>query len=150
MKKKQNEDPYMKIFLSDIALRDSCYECNFKGIKRNSDITLADFWGIEKIMPEMDDDKGTSLLMLHSKKGEELFNNIKNDIKYKEVVIEDAIKFNTSMIKSSTKNKKYDLFWDNVDKYKIEKLTKIVGIKTTYLNKVKTKIKKILKLNITK
>ena len=137
--KKQNEDTYMQIFLSDIALRDSCYECNFKEIKRNSDITLADFWGIENIMPEMDDDKGTSLVILHSKKGEKLFNNIKDDIRCKEVVLEDAIKFNTSMIKSSNKNEKYDFFWDNIDKYEIEKLAKITGIKPTYLSRIKKK-----------
>lgn len=60
--------------------RPSCYDCPFKGFPQKSDITLADFWGIENIDPTMDQDKGTSLVMVNSKKGEQLFNEIKNDI----------------------------------------------------------------------
>src|SRR5690606_22917336 len=53
-----NRDLYMRVFLEDICLRPSCYNCQFKTLNRESDITLADFWGIQKICPEMDDDKG--------------------------------------------------------------------------------------------
>ena len=56
----------MKIFLQNLSLRDSCYDCKFKKYNRISDITLADFWGIDNIMPEMNDNKGTSLVVINS------------------------------------------------------------------------------------
>ena len=66
-----NKDTYMNLFLSNVILRPSCYECQFKNINRISDITLGDAWGIKKIAPEMDDNKGTSLLLVHTEKGME-------------------------------------------------------------------------------
>ena len=74
------KDLFLKAFLSNLCLRKSCYECAFKSLHRQGDITLADYWGVEGIHPEMDDDKGTSLILVNSKKGEILFNNIKKII----------------------------------------------------------------------
>lgn len=53
-----------------VYCRPSCYECKFKGYPRMADISLADFWGIEKVDKSMEKDLGTSLLMINSKKGE--------------------------------------------------------------------------------
>lgn len=63
-------DLYMKGYLKpNNFARPCCYDCGFKGLPRYGDITLADFWGINKIIPEMDDDCGTSLVLLNSDKG---------------------------------------------------------------------------------
>lgn len=48
-------DDYMKLFLCNICLRPSCYDCKFKSLNRPSDITLGDCWGVESYMPDMDD-----------------------------------------------------------------------------------------------
>lgn len=61
---------YMRLFLSNIILRPSCYSCAAKGGKSKSDITIADFWGIEKIFPECNDDTGYSLILVNTSKGE--------------------------------------------------------------------------------
>lgn len=63
------DNPYMKAFLQDITLRPSCYACKAKAGRSHSDITLADFWGIETVVPEMDDDKGTGMVFLNTAKG---------------------------------------------------------------------------------
>lgn len=64
------ENIFMKAFLSDLILRPSCYTCPFRGINhRQSDISIADFWGIQKVFPEIDDDKGVSLVFINSEKG---------------------------------------------------------------------------------
>ncbi len=52
------QDPYMRLFLSDVILRPSCYHCPAKGASRVSDLTLADFWGIQNVDRTMFDDKG--------------------------------------------------------------------------------------------
>ena len=63
------ENPYMNAFLSNLSLRPSCYDCPAKAGKSGSDITIADFWGIEDVLPEFDDDKGISLVLSYSEKG---------------------------------------------------------------------------------
>lgn len=108
-----NEDLYMKLFLKDVALRPSCYECKFKKKRRRADITLADFWGINNVIPGMNDEKGTSLVIVHSKKGEKLLSSISNNIKCELVDFEMAIGHNKSMIKSANiENRREDLIND--------------------------------------
>lgn len=63
------EDPYMQMFLNNICLRPSCYECKFKAVHSQADITLGDCWGIEEYMPEIDDDKGVSVIFVHTENG---------------------------------------------------------------------------------
>lgn len=74
------EDSYMRLFLNDVCLRPSCSACRFKGIPHLSDITLGDAWGIENTMPRMDDDKGTSVVLIQSKKGHELWEKLQSSM----------------------------------------------------------------------
>lgn len=61
---------FMKGYLDcNLYLRPSCADCRFKGVERSSDITLADFW---RISGELDDDKGTSMLMINTPAGRQL------------------------------------------------------------------------------
>ena len=73
---------YMKMFLRNYILRPSCYSCRFKSINRASDITLGDAWGIESTFPQFDDDKGVSIILLHTNKGRELFKQISGATEY--------------------------------------------------------------------
>lgn len=62
---------YMRAFLQDVILRPSCYACKAKAGRSHSDLTIADFWGIQKVFPDMDDDKGTSMVFVNTPKGAE-------------------------------------------------------------------------------
>lgn len=104
------EDPYMQVFLRDLCLRPSCYDCAFKTKYRQADITLADFWGIDKVLPEMDDDKGTSLLIIHSEKGTRLFHDIENSLTSQLVNLDDVLKYNSSMLKSVSLPRNREIF----------------------------------------
>lgn len=68
-----------------VYCRPSCYDCKFKGYPRMSDITLADFWGIEKINRSLEKNLGTSLVMVNSHKGQIFFESVKSRINYVEV-----------------------------------------------------------------
>lgn len=69
---------YMNGYLtSNLYIRPCCGDCQFKGVPRKSDVTFADFWGIEK---ELDDDKGTSMLLVNSEKGRELFSRVRDNM----------------------------------------------------------------------
>ena len=114
--KSSQQDPYMRSFLRDLPLRPSCYNCAFKTKQRQSDLTLADFWGIEKVCPELDDDRGTSLVILHSEKGGELFETIKGGLNFCEVEVDDAIKYNSAMTMSAPPNPQREEFIRTLNK----------------------------------
>lgn len=95
------DDLYMKLYTNNYISRKSCSECGFKGHKRTSDFTIGDFWGIWEIDPVMDDNQGTSLVLIHSQKGKNLFETIQDRIKYKQMTLEQAIFQNKSLIESS-------------------------------------------------
>lgn len=142
------EDSYMKAFLSDLCLRPSCYDCHSKSLERESDITLADFWGIENVAPDMDDNKGTSLVLINSEKGEKLFDAIKDGIKYKEVDIDEAVRYNSAAYKSAEKPKTRDKFMKEIMEDDFEKTVKKhtkVNFFNRNLRRLKTIVKKIIK-----
>lgn len=84
------ENPFIMMYRSNCLLRPSCHVCPFSSVKRSSDITIGDFWGIEKISPGIDDGMGTSLVMLRSKRGTELWKNLQNRFYYFECSREAA------------------------------------------------------------
>ena len=98
-----DKDLYMQLFLNNLCLRESCYRCKFKTIHRKSDITIADFWGIEQINPELYDNRGCSLVIVHSMKGERLIIEISNKADLVAVDLERAISNNKNAIKSARK-----------------------------------------------
>lgn len=72
------EHPFMKGFLYNLFLRPSCYHCPVKNFSSGSDLTMADGWGIENYLPEWNDDKGISLLVPHTAKGDNLVNQLRD------------------------------------------------------------------------
>ena len=118
--------------------RPSCYECPFKGFPQKADITLADFWGIEKIDPSMDQDKGTSLVMVNSDKGQKLFDAIKGKIEWRQFTMDDARAGNPAMdgsLKSVKPNR--DEFFRDLDKYPFEEVAKRHFPLPTWKKKIK-------------
>lgn len=92
---------YMNLFTEDYITRESCGNCKFKGYSRSSDITLGDFWGIWDIAPEMDDNRGTSAVLIQSDKGQRFWSQIKGRVRYKRVELEEVSKQNSSLITTS-------------------------------------------------
>lgn len=88
------ENMFMNVFLSNLCLRPSCYACPAKSGKSGADITIGDFWGIEKHMPDFDDDKGCGLCLLHNEKVDSL---LKAGCELKETTKANAVKDNSSI-----------------------------------------------------
>lgn len=104
-----SENHYMKAFLQDIILRPSCYNCKAKGCSSQSDITIADFWGVNTIFPEMDDDKGTGLVFVNTDKGMTLLDFTQFDVK--ETTYERVKSLNPACYCSSKIHPKRKLFF---------------------------------------
>ena len=142
-------DHYMKGFLYNLYLRPSCYNCHSKSINRNSDITLADFWGIDNILPEMNDDKGTSLIFVNTEKGVKLFDGISEKTVYQKVDYREAVKYNSSAYVSVHKPKYRDKV---IKKINCRNFDKIIERYTTtsFLGKCRIKLNIIFKSIIKK
>lgn len=135
--------------------RPSCYDCHFKGFPQKADITLADFWGIENVDKSMDQDRGTSLVMVNSDKGMKLFNSIKDKIEWRQFTMADARKGNPAMegsLKSAKPNRKQ--FFEALDKEPFEIVAKkyfppVPSFMNTIKNKIRAKlsvVKRILSI----
>lgn len=142
----KDKDPYMQMFLRDYCLRPSCYECMVKKEKM-SDLTVADFWGIKDVAPEMNNGLGTSLVLIRTKKGQEIFNYISCEMKLKEVTYEAGVKGNPAEYKSCVRPSQRDTFFDDMYTMSFEELEGkyATPIKYSLKTRAKRKAKKIMK-----
>ena len=105
----------MRGFLANIYLRPACYGCKCKDGVSRSDLTIADFWGIQNIMPDFDDDKGVGLVLVGSGKGKQMLKNIGLETRLSNM--EDAVlRFNKSYMESSSSHPKRNDFFNFVSK----------------------------------
>ena len=144
-----NDDLYMRGFLSNLYLRPSCHNCNFKTFNRSADITLADFWGVENVLPDMYDSKGTSLVICHSDKGKKILKNCSDGLTVKEIDVSSALQYNSSMIKSATANANRNKFFENFAIVPIDVLIASC-LKIPVFKRISKQLKAILKRIIKK
>lgn len=142
----KDKDPYMQMFLRNYCLRPSCYDCAAKKVKM-ADLTIADFWGINDVAPEMNDGNGTSLILIRTDKGMKEFETISSKLKLKEVAYEDGVKSNPAEYKSCCRPSQRDTFFEDMDAMEFEELEKKYAspIKVTFKSRVKRKIKNTIK-----
>lgn len=135
-------DSYMIGYLKYNAfMRPSCYDCKFKSEFHNSDLTIADFWGIEKIDSTLDQDKGTSMILVNSKKGMEIFNKITSNINSREIISEKVFKENVCMKNSVEMTQcRIDVF-ENIDNMEYDELSKKFFPEPKFLEKIKINIR---------
>ena len=119
------QDPYYQLFFQNISLRPSCYKCPAKGFSSGSDFTLGDFWGIQKFLPEFDDNKGVSLLMANTQKTIQLLGQL--NIKSVEVDYDIAIRSNPSANHSVAEPKQRKAFFAD-DNFTMNRLKKFSGL----------------------
>lgn len=140
-----NNDVYVKGFLKNLYLRPSCYECKAKNFTSNSDISLADYWGVEKYHKELYDDNGISLVIVNTKQGQKIWNQIINNLKFEESDLNYAIENNPCIVRPVIINKNRTKFFNMIEKndleYSIEKC-----LKDSLYKRIKSKIKVFLKV----
>ncbi len=76
------QDSFCRVYFRNYTIRPACSSCEFCTVNRESDMTLGDFWEIEKRKPEMDDGMGTSMVILHSEKAKKIWEEIKKEFRY--------------------------------------------------------------------
>ena len=113
----QREEPYLYGFLQNLYLRPSCTRCdNLRGAHHVSDITIADLWGVQEICPELDDDRGLSLVMVNTQKGREALDGCKAAISAFAVDKGPMMRFNPSIEVPANAHEKRKAFFDAYSK----------------------------------
>ena len=143
----QQRDRYMNGFVGNLFLRPSCGRCSFKGIGRCSDLTLGDCWGIWDSHPEFDDNKGTSLLMIQSPKGQRLWNSVCHGFDTLELTEEAVTKYNPSAMYASEPRANRAEFFARLEGGEPldELLEDLLAPKTPPVNPIKAFLHRLLK-----
>lgn len=137
------EDPFMQMFLKNYCLRESCYHCGVKEAGSCSDITIGDFWGVERAAPEFDNALGVSLALIHNEKGKRLFEQVKSGLDVKQVDYSAAIAGNSAYNDSVGRPAERDRFFADL------RLKKWKRLERKYLQeKFRTKIKRKLSASV--
>lgn len=131
---RENQNPYMKGFLNDLYSRICCYDCKFKGLNRESDITLGDFWQVGNMIPDLDDDMGTSIVFTHSEKGNALVQSVieRPDIKFCKVEASAVVEGNPMIRESIKLSKKRNKFFADWEELSIENNVTLCLRKSVY------------------
>lgn len=137
------DNPFMLGFLSDIYLRPSCYACKCKNGVNHSDMTIADFWGINQVAPEFDDDKGVGLVLLNTKKGEDYFSRLSMNVLPS--TLEQAHFYNGGFNEHTKAHPKRDKFFMLIENGKIVKSAVEICLRLPFKHRVVRMAKRIVK-----
>ena len=137
-KRNNNISAFMNLYYSNNITCDACFDCHFTSVDRVSDLTISDFWGIEKESPEFEDALGVSMVMLNTSKGKALFDTLEGQ--YVEANIENAKQ--PQLNHPTEKPDGYDAFWQAYKVKGIDYAIKTFGLPKTNL---KSKIYNLLK-----
>jgi hypothetical protein len=121
MTESSRKNAFMKGFLYNLYLRPSCYKCPSKSLKSGSDITLGDYWGIQNIMPEFDDDKGVSLVLINSLNGKYIYDQLDKD--HRESNYNSVLLGNKGLEKSAFIPKERNIFFQ---KWQTDKIIPLI------------------------
>lgn len=139
------ENPFMRGFLANIYLRPSCYDCKCKNGVSHSDLTIADFWGINHLMSDFDDDKGVGMILINSEKGQNMINNLDLDIR--ETSLSDAMRLNGGFREHIEIPYKRKLFFVRYDKIGVSSAVETalhISIADKIIRKMKRKLQELI------
>ena len=132
------DNKYLMAFVRNLTLRPSCFSCPAKAGKSRADITLADYWGIEHFVPEMDDNEGSSVICCNTQKGEAFIKHL--NIQMEQVDYQKSIYYNSCIFKSSNEPVERQQFWSG---YKCQGIKALLSLKSKKQNILKRVIKRL-------
>lgn len=101
-------DPYRRGYHWNYYERPSCHDCKFKGFPRCADITLGDFWGIERVDSSLDHNLGTSCILVNTEKGAVFFDQARINMAIKEFKLDQVLAGNREPLMTPIAYPKYD------------------------------------------
>lgn len=143
--KKRRSVAYRNIFYSNLSIRPSCYHCKYATISHPADVTIADAWGIKTAKPEFHDNRGVSLLLVNSEKGQEMLEQIEKECETAKLSLTDMMQPN--LREPSKPNGDREKFWSAYRQGGIERIVKnygAVSVGKRMKVRIKYKVRQIL------
>lgn len=134
---------YVRVFYNRCALRPSCYACPYTTTERRTDITIGDFWHIEETIPDFYDENGNSLLLIHTDRGEKLFEMIREKLEYRASDIKQCWQANLEA--PTERPGQRDKFWNDYHEKGADFIMKKYGT-TSVKTKIKNKLVKLMSI----
>lgn len=132
---------YLRSMFLSWNMRPSCFQCPFKKAKRISDFTLADAWGVFHSTPDINDNKGLSSVIVHSNKGLELWNILKDKIDSVQVSIDDIAAGNSNLITNKPQTGDRRRFYETLNVNSKEAFLNLCSIrKAPLMQRIKNKL----------
>lgn len=132
---------YTNLFYKHVMIRPVCKICKYTNIQRISDITIGDFWGIDKAVNNFNDNRGVSLVLVNTKKAELMFNEINKDLVISESNIKNCLQHNLQ--RPTKMSDEREEFWNDYKERGFEYILNKYG-NYTILNRIKSKIRSLL------
>lgn len=117
-----NADTFLRGFLSELYNRPSCHDCQCRDLRSGSDLTIGDYWRVNDKFPEMDDDLGTSLVLVNTSVGDHLLQSVVPDIDLVKSDFADALRANPAIKSSASANQKREKFFSLIDRCSFDAL----------------------------
>lgn len=108
--KDQYHDEYYYSFMKSYIYRRNCYECQYAVESRVSDITIGDFWGIDRDTLQTNMQGRISVVLINTEKGKKIFNEIKQNLTCEQRDLQEAVDGNPQLRRPAIKNKEYENF----------------------------------------
>lgn len=134
---------YLTIYYNKCALRESCYLCPYATTERAVDLTIGDFWGVEKALPDFDTYGGVSLVLVHTEKGLEIFEKVKNDVEWRESSVNNCLQPN--LINPTERSPRREEFWSVYLTKGIQYVLKKYAAKPSLIRRIVRKMKGTVK-----
>ena len=133
-----------------MTYRENCYQCHYTNYNRVSDITMADYWGINEIHPQFYKEEGNSLVLINNEKAERLIEELKDTVELIPTELDEAASHNKNLIEPSKKTNRRDLVYKEINEkepkaFVKENLKCKVTVKKVAKTIIPTRIKKQLK-----
>ena len=138
-------DPFLRAFFGNLSDRPSCYDCKFKKQCHTSDFTIWDCFIAEEFDATLDDDKGTSRMLINSEKGKKIFKDINCNYKYVEVEVERIVKNVKEMLCSVQLNTDRDKFFKDLNEMDEKKF-----FETWFPDSIKVKLERVIRISMVK
>ncbi len=133
------DDSFIRGFRADLYNRPSCHECPCKSLKSGADLTIGDYWGVRLKFMEMDDNKGTSLVLVNSEKGLDSFSKIMDSIVWQPSDFSHCCKSNSVIVFSAKPHRKRSIFFKRISRSAFDNLVELL-LRPPLMQRFRTKL----------
>lgn len=110
----QFQDPYFFAFMKHSIYQPACFDCQYSGSERIGDITLGDFWGLDKKIEEQSPVQGINMVFANNEDGKLLLSIVKDELVLIKRNIYEAINGNDTLKCPTIMEKEYDNLWEEI------------------------------------